>query len=203
MEGKTAVRPQYDVILADPPWKYDRTRFSAKDGRCPYSCMSIDEICAMPVASIAANNSSLFLWTTGPKMESAYRVIRAWGFQPITMAFVWIKTDLKRIKRLMGLGHWTRSCAEFVMYAKRGEPKRLSNRVSQLIWAPRRAHSEKPREIYSAIEQLVVADRRCELFARRIEVGWTAFGNDLRRDMFSKNEPTLELVRGRFQEVAA
>ena len=42
--------------------------------------MSIDELCALPVADLAATDSALFLWATFPQLPEALRLIREWGF---------------------------------------------------------------------------------------------------------------------------
>ncbi len=39
--------------------------------------MSIEELCALPVADLAAKDSALFMWTTFPQLPEALRLIRA------------------------------------------------------------------------------------------------------------------------------
>jgi N6-adenosine-specific RNA methylase IME4 len=41
--------------------------------------MTTDEICAMPVQEIVAEEAVLFLWATNPMLRDALRVIEAWG----------------------------------------------------------------------------------------------------------------------------
>ena len=50
--------------------------------------MSIDELCALPVADLAATDSALFLWATFPQLPEALRLIREWGFTYKSVAFV-------------------------------------------------------------------------------------------------------------------
>jgi N6-adenosine-specific RNA methylase IME4 len=50
--------------------------------------MSIEELCALSVADIAAEDSALFLWATFPQLPEALRLIKAWGFTYKTAAFV-------------------------------------------------------------------------------------------------------------------
>ena len=56
---------KFDVILADPPWRYGKTigQGVAED---QYPTMGIEEICAVPVWEVSADNCVLFLWTTPP-----------------------------------------------------------------------------------------------------------------------------------------
>ena len=42
--------------------------------------MGINELCALPVADLAAPDSALFLWATFPQLPEALRLIQAWGF---------------------------------------------------------------------------------------------------------------------------
>ena len=42
--------------------------------------MSIDELCALPVETLAEKDCLLFLWATFPQLPEALRLIRAWGF---------------------------------------------------------------------------------------------------------------------------
>jgi len=70
---------RYNVILADPPWRYD---FSVDDNdqiENHYQTMSLDEIKDLNVP--AADNSILFLWATMPKLKEALDVVEAWGFE--------------------------------------------------------------------------------------------------------------------------
>ena len=57
--------------------------------------MSIEELCALPVADLAAEDSALFLWATFPQLPEALRLIKAWGFSYKTAAFVWLKLNKK------------------------------------------------------------------------------------------------------------
>ncbi len=57
--------------------------------------MSISELCALPVADLAAKDSALFLWATFPQLPEALRLIQAWGFTYKSVAFVWLKQNRK------------------------------------------------------------------------------------------------------------
>ena len=68
---------KYGIVYADPPWRYDMKRGNGV-AENHYPTMSIEEICALPVADIAAKDSALFLWATFPQLNEAFRVIEAW-----------------------------------------------------------------------------------------------------------------------------
>ncbi|KAK9844263.1 hypothetical protein WJX74_000129 [Apatococcus lobatus] len=74
-------RRNYQVVLADPPWRYD-TMYSGLQGVAPYPTMSFEELAALPVRDLAdARGCALFLWATGPLMDRAIRLMEAWGFR--------------------------------------------------------------------------------------------------------------------------
>lgn len=185
----------FEVILADPPWKYnDQKSNNPALGGITYPVMSIDDLCRMPVKDIAHKSSILFMWATMPLLPEAIRVMHSWGFKYTTCAFVWVKLNpkgnlTKQNKDIIlsggvysGLGHWVNGNAELVLMGKRGKPKRFNKNVKQIIFAPRGRHSEKPSEIYTRIENLVIANNRLELFARKIQANWTSLGNELSGD---------------------
>ena len=88
--------------------------------------MSIDELCALPVETLAEKDCLLFLWATFPQLPETLRLIQAWGFTFKTVAFVWLKLNKKSPTWFYGLGYWTRGNAEICLLAKRGKPKRRS-----------------------------------------------------------------------------
>jgi N6-adenosine-specific RNA methylase IME4 len=141
--------------------------------------MSIEDICALPVADIAAKDSVLFLWATFPMLPEALRVIKAWGFTFKTVAFVWLKQNRKALTWFYGLGFWTRGNAEICLLATRGHPKRQDNSVHQFIISPIEAHSKKPDEARDKIVRLMGDLPRVELFARQTPPGWDVWGNEI------------------------
>lgn len=173
---------KYSIIYADPPWKYDR-EVGEGVAATHYNTMPIEEICNLPVREIADSNSLLFLWVTFPKLEEGLKLIQAWGFQYKTVAFVWVKLNKKKETPFFGLGNWTRSNAEICLLAKRGTPKRKSNRVHQLIFSPMEGHSKKPDIVRDKIVELVGDLKRIELFARNKTEGWDVWGNEVDSDI--------------------
>ncbi|GJD31450.1 hypothetical protein PMNALOAF_2709 [Methylobacterium adhaesivum] len=169
----------FPVIMADPAWQFV-TRSSKGKGRSPeqhYDCMTLDEIKALPVASIAADDAVLLLWAIDPLLEEAFKVGRAWGFTPKTVGFYWTKTG-RGHRQHVGMGYWTRANPEQCLLMTRGKPKRVNADVQRWISAPRGKHSEKPHGIYSRVERLV-AGPYVELFARYARPGWSQWGNQV------------------------
>jgi N6-adenosine-specific RNA methylase IME4 len=145
--------------------------------------MSIGEICALPVADVAAKNSALFLWTTLPMLPEALRVITAWGFKYKTVAFVWLKQNKKTPGWFYGMGRWTRANAELCLLATKGHPRRQSRSVHQLIVSPIEAHSKKPDAAREKITTLMGPLPRVELFARQSAPGWDVWGNEVKNTL--------------------
>lgn len=59
---------KYGAIVADPPWSF-KSNSKARPGRNAmrhYETMSLEEIEALPVKDLAADNCALFLWITSP-----------------------------------------------------------------------------------------------------------------------------------------
>ena len=167
------------MIYADPPWRYTQKNLSGA-AEHHYPTMSIDELCALPVADLAAPDSALFLWATFPQLPEALRLIQAWGFTFKTVAFVWLKKNRVADSWFYGLGFWTRGNAEICLLATRGHPKRQAANVHQFIISPIEAHSKKPDEARDKIVALMGSDAaRVELFARQATEGWDVWGNEV------------------------
>ena len=62
----------YNIVLADPPWRY-ANKGGQGVAENHYPTMNIEDICALPVADIAAKDSALFLWATFPMLPEALR----------------------------------------------------------------------------------------------------------------------------------
>ena len=186
------LNPPYSVILADPPWKFynwskrpwwersDKNTSRAADKF--YDTMTMDEIMALSVGELAANDCALLCWATWPSFPDALRIIAEWGFSYKTMGFVWVKGEglplfPDDIRDQMGMGYWTRANTEPCILATRGSPKRLNADVRQVILDRRREHSRKPDCVHARIERLL-AGPYLELFARTKRPGWDSWGNE-------------------------
>lgn len=134
---------KYPIIYADPPWRYAQKGLQGA-AEHHYPTMSINELCALPVAELAAPDSALFMWATFPQLPEALRLIEAWGFTYKSVAFVWLKKNKKVDSWFYGLGFWTRGNAEICLLATRGHPKRQAANVHQFIISPIEAHSKNP-----------------------------------------------------------
>jgi N6-adenosine-specific RNA methylase IME4 len=163
----------YRVIAADPPWPYEkRDEDPSHRAVLPYPTMSIAEIAALDVAAIAHEDCVLWLWTTNFYMREAYDIVEAWGFER--------KTILTWVKDRFGFGDLLRGQTEHAIVATRGRPVFQLTNETTALFAPVRAHSEKPDEFYQLVERLCPAPRYCELFSRRGRPNWDGHGDQSR-----------------------
>jgi N6-adenosine-specific RNA methylase IME4 len=163
----------FRVIVMDPPWHYDkRPEDASHRAALPYPSMTLDEIAALPIASIAAEDCILWLWTTNAHLFDCPRLLPAWGFTH--------KTLLTWGKNHMGCGDWLRGQTEHCLMAIRGKPTVTLTNQTTLLTAPVRDHSRKPDEFYSLVEALCPGSK-VELFQRTPRPGWTGHGNETTR----------------------
>ena len=164
-------------ILMDPPWQYDDAGIrGAAEGH--YRTMSLDELGRLPVASLAAPDSILAMWTTWPILVEGgpMQLMKEYGFRPVGAAFVWAKLN-RDGSPFTGLGHWTRGNTEPCLLGIRGAPDRAARDVQQLILAPRMIHSKKPK-VHEKLDRLIPGPG-IELFARGRDVpaNWEVWGD--------------------------
>lgn len=189
-------RGHYRAIYADPPWRFNvwsgtkvvqarGSKSTYKPASVHYETMATEEIAALPVADLAADDCCLFMWACWPTLKDALALIDAWGFQYKTCAFDWMKAHARQVEMfrddtdaLMGMGYWTRANTEPCLLATRGKPKRVNADVLQGIIEPRREHSRKPDCVHGRIERLV-SGPYLELFARAERPGWDVWGNQI------------------------
>lgn len=170
------VKRRYPVIYADPPWRYEYSETDNRKVENQYPTMTLEEICALPVDSIATEHAVLFLWTPLPKLAEAMQVISSWGFVHRT-GFVWDKVK-------MGPGKYLRQQNELLLIAARGdlprpEPEYIKNLRSQITIPRSSVHSEKPEEFYRIIEGMYPHYEKIELFSRKKRNGWNCWGNQI------------------------
>jgi len=188
---------KYQIIYADPPWKYkvwsEDKKVAQGTAKRYYQTMNVEDICALPISELADKDCKLFLWATPPCLQEALQVMKSWGFGYKTIVFAWIKLNRTSnpnqssflpqdsISRFYGIGHWTASNIELVLGGLKegGRLDRKSKDISQIVLSPLTKHSQKPPEIRDKIVRLCGNLPRIELFARQKIEGWDAIGFDI------------------------
>ncbi len=186
----------FQLLYADPPWRTvlwsgaQRTP-TQKAGEDHYATMSLDDLKAMPVATIAAKNAVLAMWVIGSHLDQALALGKAWGFTYVTDLFIWLKQrQLHPDQRDMftddvaplpiGMGKYTRKQSETCLLFKRGKGLRvLDHSVPGVIVEPKREHSRKPDRVYADLEKMFGYFPRIELFTRTTREGWAVWGNQV------------------------
>ena len=159
-----------DLVLADPPWRYDFAETDNRQIENQYPSATVDEICDM--APDTEPNCVLFMWATVAKLREAFQVMDAWGFEYKTSA-VWDKEKI-------GMGYWFRGQHELLLVGTKGtfSPPVAEHRVSSVFREPRGEHSKKPENVYQWIEKAFPAAKKLEMFCRQPRSGWEVFGNE-------------------------
>lgn len=157
----------FNVIYADPPWDY------MGELAVGYPCMSVQEICDMPIDQISTEDAVLYMWCSSSLLPEALQVVGAWGFKFKTSA-IWDKD-------FSGQGTYFRQGHEVLMIATKGSVPEVpyDSRPSSVLKFKRREHSRKPDEIYQIIDGMYPELNKIELFCRGVPAqGWTGWGNE-------------------------
>jgi len=168
---------KYQIIYADPPWSFNFHKRSLKSTDHLYKTMRDKDILNLPISDIADTDCVLFLWVMNSKLPLALSCIETWGFQFVTVAFTWVKTTKNTYH--FGGGNWTRSNPEICLLGKKGNIKRKSASVRNLVVEKVREHSKKPDRIRNDIVKLCGDLPRIELFAREKPKGWDVWGDEV------------------------
>jgi N6-adenosine-specific RNA methylase IME4 len=182
---------KFGTIMADPPWQFqNKTGKVAPEHKrlSRYATMNLDDICEMPVASLASDPAHLYLWVPNALLPEGLKVMAAWGFK-YKSNIIWEKIRKDGGPDGRGVGFYFRNVTEILLFGTRGKnPRTLAPGRSQvnfistiepdgdLLKTRKREHSRKPDEQYGVIESCSWGPY-LELFARGERPGWTVWGN--------------------------
>ena len=170
---------KYQIIYADPPWKYGGTggtKWSPAENYYPIMSFKELEDMAPTIKNITDTNSCLlFMWVVSAELDKCIEIGKSWGFEYITVAFVWYKERAN-------VGNYTMSGCELCLLFKKG--KIPSDRVrnpgqKQFYSAPVDYHSHKPEEFAERIKKMYPTSKKIELFARDNKDGFDCWGNEV------------------------
>lgn len=171
---ESGARSPFGTVCADPPWRYSNqgTRGATGDH---YLGMTVDEICALPVSKMIAEEAHLHLWTTNNFLFDAKQVIEAWGFA-YKSCYVWVKKQI-------GMGNYWRVSHEFLLLGVRGTLTFKDKSLRSWDEFPRSQHSAKPERVWDRIYRASPGPY-LEMFARRAAPGRVCWGNEIDKDVF-------------------
>lgn len=175
------IKGGWSTVLADPPWRFtNRTGKVAPEHRRldRYDTMTLDQICALPVADVAADNSHLYLWVPNALLPEGLQVMESWGYRYVSN-LVWAKRRKDGGPDGRGVGFYFRNTTELILFGVRGSLRTLAPGRSQvnIIETRKREHSRKPDEQYELIEACSPGPY-LEMFARYPREGWTVWGDE-------------------------
>src|SRR3990167_4109901 len=110
MTPKPMAEKKYQVIYADPPWKYDHTTSNTRRIENHYPTMSLEAIKSLDVPS--DEDAVLYLWATAPKLQESLEVMKAWGFT--------YRSHMVWDKEIIGMGYWFRGQHELLLVGVKG-----------------------------------------------------------------------------------
>lgn len=172
---------KFATILADPPWRFQNaTGKVAPEHRrlSRYVTLTLADIRALPVESIAAEVAHLYLWVPNALLPEGLAVMRAWGFA-YKSNLIWHKIRKDGGSDGRGVGFYFRNVTEMILFGVRGRNARTlkpGRRQVNMLQTRKREHSRKPDEQYAIIEACSPGPR-LELFARGERAGWAVWGD--------------------------
>lgn len=175
----------FQTVLADPPWRFaNRTGKVAPEHRRldRYGTMSLDEIKALPVDDVTADNAHLYLWVPNALLLEGIDVLQAWGFRYVSN-IIWAKRRKDGGPDGRGVGFYFRNVTEPILFGVKGSMRTLAPARStvNMLETRKREHSRKPDEQYDLIESCSPGPY-LEMFARYPRPGWSVWGNESNGD---------------------
>ena len=163
----------FQAITLDPPWDWGDEGDQDQLGRArpTYATMSIEQLAALPVGTLADANAHIYLWITNRSLPKGFRLLEAWGFRYVT-CLTWVKPSF-------GMGNYFRGSTEQVLFGVRGSLPLLRHDAPTHFNAPREGeHSHKPDAFYRLVETCSPGPW-LEMFARQERPGWMAWGAEV------------------------
>ena len=159
-----------NLVLADPPWRYDFSNTDNRQIENQYPSATIPEIISHRPET--QPDCVLLMWATAPKLLEALEVMEGWGFK--------YKTHAMWDKEKIGMGYWFRGQHELLLVGTKGEssPPESENRRSSVFREKRNEHSKKPVCVYEWIESAFKDKVKLEMYCREPRPGWSAWGNE-------------------------
>lgn len=172
LEEPRRIRPRFEsvtipqksqIIVVNAPWE--------NGNRSSFSPMSVDEISALPVANMAADDCFLWLRTPSSHMGDAFLVLGRWGFIPKDI-LTWVNPEAEP-------GEWLRNQTEHFIFATKGNPvvdKR--HQFASALYTSRKSGTQIPSGFHKLIELFCPAKTHLELFAQDVRPGWSIWSVD-------------------------
>lgn len=179
---------KYMLTYLDWPWWWPKREKGTKfGGGCPYPVMKMDEIfeyCDIMKEKIP-DNAVCFSWintnsNSDANLAKRLLTFERMGFRNTGVAFIWVKTTKNGTIRKLP-GRYQSNSTEQCYLGVKGS---ISRYQAVKLWDQVRdhqllKHSEKPELFRNEIDRIYPDIPRLEMFARKTNNGWSAFGNEV------------------------
>ena len=174
---------QYDLILADPPWKQNRghklkARPNSSGKPLDYPTCTLNEIKEhlRQATSHCSDNSILFLWTIDKYLIEAQRIAEELGYK-LHARMIWNKVTGIPAAFTVRYGH------EYLLYMYKGKLLPVANeekgKIHTVFTEKVKKHSQKPEISFEIINRLYPDLRKLEMYARSERAGYDCWGNEV------------------------
>lgn len=174
---------QYDLILADPPWKQAKSgkkkvRPISSGTELDYPVCSLDEIKEhlRQAVSLTSENSILFLWTIDKYLFEAQQIAEELGYK-LHARMIWNKVTGIPAAFTVRYGH------EYLLYMYKGKLTPVATeergKIHTVFTEKAQRHSQKPEISYEIINRLYPKSKKLELYARQEHEGYDVWGNEV------------------------
>ena len=176
----------FDIVLADPPWQYS----TCGTAKLPYKSMTIEDLMSFPLDRLMAKRCLVFVWLTCPLLMGQQADITTEWRRRYKLHFkgtpvIWVKTTKAGVP-LKATGprpNTVKPVVEFLVCFGTHKTGRvlpiMTEKMEQVVLAPRGKHSAKPPIFRDRIDELFgPKPSRIELFARgTLPAPWAGWGD--------------------------
>lgn len=168
----------------DPPWQLASAQPS-RGVALQYATLPVAAIAALggPVARLQAEGGYLAMWVINAHYVAAQEMLSHWGYRVVDEV-AWLKVT-RHGRLAKGHGYYLQHAKETCLIAHRPSasppaPPHLTS--PDVLYAQRRAQSQKPDSLYALLEALGgKGGKYLEIFARpnNLRDGWISIGLEL------------------------
>jgi N6-adenosine-specific RNA methylase IME4 len=177
----------FDLILADPPWKQSKggkkaVRKNSSGKELDYPTLDLNGIKEIlkAASALSKDNSVLFLWTIDKYLFEAEQIAKELGYK-LHARMIWNKITGIPAAFTIRYGH------EYLLFMYKGNllPVAMEERgkIHSVFTEQVKRHSQKPEIAFKIIERLYPRAAKLELFARQKRTGWSSWGNEIESDI--------------------
>lgn len=179
---------QYDLIVADPPWKQAKggkksVRPISSGTELDYPVCSLEEIkehLSQATSLASGENSILFLWTIDKYLFEAQKIAEELGYK-LHARMIWDKVTGIPAAFTVRYGH------EYLLYMYKGKLTPVATeergKIHTVFREQVKRHSQKPELSFEIINRLYPSVRKLELYARTERDGYDCWGNEVNKQL--------------------